>query len=94
VDFPADLSKWFWFQNVALMYLYAFLALRILLQLLITDGTKTLCTPNRHYIATSVLLGCIVRVVYIVTTDVFSSLHPAAAYILHAVNLCSVLTTH
>jgi hypothetical protein len=85
-DFPPDLSEWFWFQNVSFIALYTLLALRIALQFVITDGVKTCCTLNRHHIATSVLLGCIIRVVYIVMTDVFSSLHPNAAYVLRAVN--------
>lgn len=87
-DFPEALHVPFQIQHELFTLLYALLAARILVQLLVTEGLATVLTLNRHWVALFVLFGCVLRVFYIFTTDLHSALSPGryAEYALRAVN--------
>jgi hypothetical protein len=88
-DFPDDLSELFRLQHMVFVLLYGLLALRIVVQIVVSDGIKkSMKGLNRHYIALFVFLGCLVRIAYITTTDLHSALLSMATleYFMRAFN--------
>ena len=69
-DFPDDLSSFFKMQHQAFIALYFLLAVRILIQVA-AESRKNCFELNRHWITLFVVLGCLVRVAYIYTVDLF-----------------------
>ena len=84
-NFPPEFSAWFIVQGVLFLVLYTSLTLRLAL-----SATRTYhdigCT-GKGFIAEWVLLGCIVRIVYIACVDLASpEAPPSLAYSLRAIN--------
>ena len=81
-DFPIDLALAFTIQNLSFIFLYATLALMILIQIIAVEGGlgNTERMANKHSVALFVFIGCVVRIVYIYTTDMYPSLSPFRHY--------------